>query len=146
MDVLVRPAKGSDTGDMFDIRAAVHENWMGSDDLFSHGSTPVLIRALIEAAPCAWMAIVNNRAAGFSMVDLEDGVLVGLFVRPECEGRGIGRGLIAQAEDALFRRHPQIRLETRAASRAARFYAGLGWQIAARPGDGMIRLTKMRRA
>jgi ribosomal protein S18 acetylase RimI-like enzyme len=146
MDFLIRPAEGSDTGDMFDIRASVHENRLRLDDLSSHGLTPVFIRALIEAAPCAWMAIAEDRAVGFSMVDLEDATLFSLFVRPEYEGRGIGRALMAQAEDAMFRRHPQIGLETSAASRAARFYAGLGWQIAARLGDGNIRMTKTRPA
>ena len=73
---------------------------------------------------------------GFSVADVRDGSIWALFVRPDSEGRGIGRTLLGMACDWLFAQgHPKISLSTGIGTRADRFYAAHGWQRELRPGD-----------
>lgn len=140
----VRPARPEDTPALFDVRTSVRENHQGVEELAALGITPATISAMIAAAPCAWVAVAQGRVVGFSMIDNDQGTLFAAFVRPECEGQGIGGALIAQAENALFRDHPLIWLETGRDSRAAAVYRHLGWGEETDLGGGNIRLTKAR--
>lgn len=105
MPFLVRPARPEDTPALFKVRTSVRENHQGVEELAALGITPASIAAMIAAAPCAWVAVVDGQVVGFTMIDASQGALFAAFVLPDCEGQGIGRALIAQAEDALFRQH-----------------------------------------
>ena len=142
--VRIRPARPEDTAALFDVRTAVRENHQGIEELAGLGITPASIAAMIAASPCAWVAVADGRIVGFTMIDNDQGTLFAAFVRPECEGQGIGRALIAQAEAALFRRHATIWLEIGRDSRAATVYRHLGWGDETDLGGGTIRLTKAR--
>lgn len=146
MPFQVRPARPGDTAALFDVRTSVHENHQGVEELAGLGITPDSISAMIEAAPCAWVAVADGGIAGFAMIDDDRGTLFAVFVRPEWEGQGIGRALIAQAEQVLFVNHPTIWLETGRDSRAASAYRHLGWDDETDLGGGNIRLTKTRPA
>jgi GNAT superfamily N-acetyltransferase len=140
----IRPACPEDTADLFEVRTSVRENHQGVEELAVLGITPASIAALIADRPCAWVAVADGRIVGFTMIDGEQGTLFAAFVRPEYEGKGIGGALIAQAEQALFRDHTTIWLETSRDSRAAAVYRHLGWGGETDLGGGNIRLTKMR--
>ena len=119
MPFLVRPARSEVTPALFEVRTSVRENHQGAEELAALGITPASISAMIAAAPCAWVAVADGRVVGFTMINDDQGTLFAAFVRPDHEGQGIGRALIAQAEQALFKHHSLIWLETNSDSRAA---------------------------
>jgi GNAT superfamily N-acetyltransferase len=142
MEKTVRIAIPTDIDVMFDIRTSVKENHLSLNQLAEMGITPETIRETILAAPCAWIAEVDGAPAGFAMADAEDGSVFAAFVRPEFEGHGIGRVLMAKAEAFLFQYHQKIWLETADASRASGFYRNLGWLPVESLPDGDIRFEK----
>lgn len=146
MAFLVRPARPEDTPALFEVRTSVRENHQGIEELAQLGITPASVSAMIAAAPCAWVAVADGRVVGFTMIDDDQGTLFAAFVRPDHEGQGIGRALIALAEQALFKHHPLIWLETSGDSRAAAVYRHLGWGDGTDLGGGNIRMTKARPA
>lgn len=98
----------------------------------------------MQQAPCVWVAEVQGVAVGFAMADIDDGCVFAAFIRPEFEGRGLGRKLMEQAEALLFQHHRQIWLETAQASRASGFYQRLGWVEVEQLAHGDIRMEKHR--
>ncbi|WP_019643487.1 GNAT family N-acetyltransferase [Novispirillum itersonii] len=142
---LIRPARPDDIPAIFEIRTSVRENHLSRAELAELGITPDSLRAILEASPCLWVAESDGAVAGFSMIDAADACLFAAFVHPRAEGRGLGRLLVAAAEEALFSTHDSAWLETAAASRAAGFYRRLGWaQSGPVSVDGDIRMEKRR--
>lgn len=142
--LIVRVAGTEDIEALFSIRTSVTQNHLSREELAKMGITPESLHELISAEPCAWLAEVEGVAAGFSMADQEEGSVFAMFVRPEFEGRGLGRMLMERAEEALFRKHRTIWLVTSAASevRANGFYRKLGWQPVAVLEGGDLRYEK----
>lgn len=74
---------------------------------------------------------------GFSAGDRDNGWIWALFVRPDCEGRGIGQALLAAACDTLRRAgFGEFTLSTDPGTRAAQFYRRAGWREAGQAPDG----------
>ncbi|AIR90334.1 GNAT family N-acetyltransferase [Pseudomonas cremoricolorata] len=144
MEALIRLARLDDIAAIFAIRTGVVENHLSMAELEQMGITPAAIAEAIEAGPCAWVAEVSGVPVGFSMVDDEEACLFAAFVLPEYEGQGLGRCLIAAAEQQLFQRHARIWLETAADSRACAVYRRLGWQVVEQLAQGDVRLEKVR--
>lgn len=96
------------------------------------------------AAPCVWLAELDGESAGFAMADAEEGCVFAAFVRPEFEGWGVGRLLLAKVEDFPFQHHQKIWLETDGKSRANGFYQRLGWMPVEFMSNGGVRLEKHR--
>lgn len=142
MEKTIRLANSEDIETIFDIRTSVRENHLSREQLAEMGITPSAIRQAILDAPCAWIAEVDGVPAGFSMVDVEDGCVFAVFVRPEFEGMGLGRSLMNEAEALLFRHHPTLWLETAEASRASGFYRRRGWQPVEQLPEGDVRFEK----
>ncbi|VVO22230.1 hypothetical protein PS834_04312 [Pseudomonas fluorescens] len=140
----IRVATPADINAIFDIRTSVRENHLSHEQLTEMGITPDAILHALQQAPCVWVAEVDGVAAGFSMADVEDGCVFAAFIRPEFEGHGLGRRLMAQAEALLFQHHQQIWLETAEASRANGFYQRLGWRVVEQLPQGDIRMEKHR--
>lgn len=144
MNIKTRTAQLSDVGSIFDVRTSVVENHLSREDMQQMGITERVVADLIEQSLCAWVATENDKVIGFSMILPDEGSLFAAFVLPEYEGKGIGRRLVALAEQELFRHHEIIWLETDKNSRAAKFYLQLGWGNKTNINDTDIRLEKCR--
>ncbi|HEX3754900.1 MAG TPA: GNAT family N-acetyltransferase [Rhizomicrobium sp.] len=86
----------------------------------------VSLASLLEKR--VWVAQIQEQAVGFSVLLLRGDIcdLDGLFVEPGWWGRGIGRGLVADAV-ARAREWGALAVETVADPRAEGFYARLGF-------------------
>ncbi|WP_447748271.1 N-acetyltransferase family protein [Pseudomonas nicosulfuronedens] len=142
----IRPATPADIDTLFDIRTSVRENHLSREQMAELGITPQVLAEAIAAGPCAWITEIDGVAGGFAMVDAAEGELFALFVRPECEGLGMGRLLLAAAEEQLFREHEHIWLVTDGGDgiRANVFYRRHGWQLAGRVDERDVRYEKSR--
>jgi GNAT superfamily N-acetyltransferase len=144
MNIAIRDATNDDIPHIFEVRTSVRENHLSVAQMADLGITPEAIRAALEQAPCLWVAVHDDIVVGFSMSDMAQGCVFAAFVRPEWEGKGIGRRLLERAEDFLFARHACIWLNTDGVSRAAKVYERLGWAPVARLANGEIRFEKRR--
>jgi GNAT superfamily N-acetyltransferase len=128
--VRIRVATEADVEAMFDIRTSVRENHQSREELAALGVTPFSISEMLRTSGRAWIADVNGVPAGFSLADADERTIFGMFVRPEYEGRGLGRALIAHAEQWLFDYTDEIWLTTGSdpSIRANGFYRHLGWR------------------
>ena len=140
----IRPATTSDISDIFAIRTSVRENRLSLEQLRHMGITEESISSIISGQDCAWIAEVNDMAVGFAMADVEEGCVFALFVRQEWGNQGVGKQLMEKVESFLLARHEAIWLETDGSSRAAGFYAHLGWKPAAELENGDVRFEKNR--
>ncbi len=144
MPAHIRLALQSDLPDIFFVRTSVRENHLSVEQLSQMGITQQAVSDMLSASPCAWVAEVDGRVVGFSMIDIEEASLFAAFVLPSHEGRGLGRELVLAAEERLFELHSEIWLETGRHTRAAGFYRSLGWGNEQDIGSMDIRLTKRR--
>ena len=146
MQVLIRTATPDDVDTLCAIRTSVVQNHLSLEQMAGLGITPQVLSDTLRAAPCGWIAEVDGQAAGFSMVDLDEGEVFAMFVLPSHEKLGLGRQLMAVAEAALFERHDTAYLVTdgRDEIRANGFYQRLGWSVVV-PVDGDdVRYEKSR--
>jgi ribosomal protein S18 acetylase RimI-like enzyme len=144
MTISIRDAAEDDIPAIFEVRTSVRENHLSIEQMADMGITFETIRKALREHPCIWVAAQEGRIFGFSMVDVEDACMFAAFVRPECEGLGIGRQLVERAEAFLFERHHFIWLATDASSRAAGFYERLGWKRSDDLESGDARFYKHR--
>lgn len=87
-----------------------------------------------------WVCELDGEVVGFSYAAKKDASIWALFVLPEHEGRGIGRGLLKLASDWLFSLgHDEVTLSTMANTRADRFYAAQGWERGQSTVEGEVR-------
>ena len=142
---VVRAATAADVPALFRIRTSVRENHLSMEQLAALGITHDSVRELIESGDGAWIAEVDGVAAAFAMALREDRTIFAMFVRPEFEGRRLGRALMAEAERWLFEQGcDQIQLTTGSdpAIRAHGFYRRLGWEPAGTAPNGELRYVK----
>lgn len=146
--MLLRHAITADVEALFDVRTSVNQNHLSREQLAELGITPAALAEVINQSPCAWVVEVDGVTVGFSMVDFETGELFALFVRPEFEGRGVGRLLLQTAEASLFKSHEVIWLVTDKNDdvRANRIYQHSGWYQAANVDSRDVRYEKRRPA
>jgi ribosomal protein S18 acetylase RimI-like enzyme len=142
----LRAARPGDVETLFAIRCSVAENHQSREELAELGVTPDSVRAMLESDDyLSLLAEVAGRPVGFCMVQLSEGYVFALFVRPEAEGRGIGRALMERAEAGLRRAGvTEAWLTTGGdpALRALGFYRHLGWRYGGRFDDGQVLLRK----
>lgn len=148
MTPTLRLALPEDIELLFDIRTSVKQNHLSREQMHDLGITATTLTEAIREAPCTWIAEYRKEAVGFAMIDLDEGELFALFVRPQHEGKGIGRLLLEQAERALFQRHEVIHLTTDGdqAIRANGFYQRAGWVSRAAVDERDVRYEKRRTA
>lgn len=148
MTTLLRLATADDVETLFDIRTSVTQNHLSREQLAEQGITADLLRGLAQRQSSIWLAEIDYVAAGFSMIDDTEGELFALFVRPEFEGRGVGRSLLRQAEKSLFGHFETIYLITDGGAdiRANGFYQRHGWVQTERVDARDVRYEKQRGA
>ena len=98
----IRPARPEDATDFFDVRCSVKENYMSPAELATIGITPEVIGEMIAGGDnIAPVVIVDDKIAGMAMAHISEGYVFALFIRPEYEGRGLGRALMQVVESGL---------------------------------------------
>ena len=105
--------------------------------------------ALVTDADCAefltvrgkgWVCEVEGQVVGFSIVDLKGRNIWALFLRPELEGRGIGRQLHDRMLDWYFAQtRATVWLGTSPNTRAEGFYRKAGWVAVGWHGEKELR-------
>ena len=106
------------------IRLSVTENALSNPDRI----TRQMYEDYLELSGRGWVCEVDNAIAGFSYAARENATIWALFVSPEHEGKGIGKGLLNLAVEWLFDNgKDEVKLSTTANTRADRFYAAQGW-------------------
>lgn len=141
----VRFATEEDIPALFDIRTSVRENHQSREELAEIGVTPQSIAEMLRTNSRAWLAEVEGTPAAFTMADAGEGTVFAMFVRPEYEGRGLGKALMRETESWLFAQGwDEIWLLTGSdpALRANGFYRHLGWRDAGVQEDGQIKYVK----
>ena len=119
-----RRATLEDIPSMSEIRLAVKENVLSNPARVTHQ----MYVDYLELSGRGWVCESNGAIIGFSYAATEDSSIWALFVRPECEGVGAGKALLALAADWLFSLgNETVTLGTAANTRADRFYLRQGW-------------------
>jgi ribosomal protein S18 acetylase RimI-like enzyme len=145
----LREVLPDDIETLFDIRCSVVENHQSREELATLGVTVENVRKMVESGDyVSTLAEQDERAVGFSMAQISAGYVFACFVRPGCEGHGVGRALMTAAEDGMRRAGvSQAWLSTGSEPglRAAGFYRHLGWLETGRLDDGQLRFVKSLR-
>lgn len=136
MSIIFREARLGDIPQIQIVRHSVRENTL---------SDP----ALVTDADCAefltvrgkgWVCEVEGQIVGFSIVDLQERNIWALFLRPEFEGRGIGRQLHDTMLDWYFAQtRDTVWLGTSPNTRAEGFYRKAGWKAVGMHGGNEVK-------
>lgn len=141
----IRVATSSDVADMFRIRISVNENKMTMAELAAYGVTPESLPGMLSGGGQGWVAEHDSKLVAFAMAEASDATIFALFVEPTYEGKGIGRRLMAEAEQWLtVMGCTQAWLETDRDIdlRANGFYRHLGWVENNKQKDGQTKFIK----
>lgn len=131
MNVTYRQATPEDTAACIDLRGRTRENAFSVEQLAAVGVTLESWQSGIrDGAFPGYVAMVEERMAGYCFGDRDSGEIVVLALLPEYEAKGIGKALLARmVED--FRSWGFARLflgcSSDPASRSYGFYRHLGW-------------------
>lgn len=147
----IRVATQDDVETLFEIRISVAENYQSREELKALGITPASVAAMLDTNCRAWVAEIDYQPVGFSLAHGAEAKILGLFVRPEFEGRGIGRKLMQTTEHWLWSQNNDeiwLLTDNDPQLRAYGFYQHLGWSPAGIVTEGNfqgeMRFTKKR--
>jgi GNAT superfamily N-acetyltransferase len=130
---------------MMIIRRSVVENAISRARLDALGIDEASLRARLLSSHSGHCAVVGERVIGFAMADLGGGSIWALFVLPEEEGRGAGKGLLEAALDRIWDQgHGRAVLSTDPGTRASEFYRRNGWRSSGKNDRGEIVFTRAR--
>lgn len=141
--MLLRRARPDDLSEIYDVRQTATENRLyESREVFLEIARPIV------ADRMCWVCEVRNRRiVGFGAAIAASGAIDALYVRPDMEGRGVGKGLLRKCcDDLLLRGHRIAWLTTGEGTRAEGFYRKLGWRSFASktPGEVLFRRSLLR--
>jgi GNAT superfamily N-acetyltransferase len=141
MPPTIREASPADIGALMEVRLAVRENVLADPSKV----TPEIVEDYLLRRGRGWVAEEDGRALGFAIADATTSSIWALFLRPEAEGRGIAKALLATAVDWLFAGgSEQVKLTTGPGTRADRFYAAQGWTRGELDAGGEVAFTLAR--
>lgn len=116
----------------FAVRLSTVENAITMERLESdYGVTRKSVADAMTRNVQGWLCEDSGTAVGFAMGNGASGEVLVVAVRPEYEGRGVGRGVLERVRDWLFSAgHDEIWLLTTPdpSLRAVGFYHSLGWR------------------
>lgn len=128
MSFALRPAQLGDWDEVQDLRLSVTENRLSDPSRVTRS----MYHDYILDRGRGWVAEADGTILGFCIAAL-DGEVWALFVRPGCEGRGVGLALMRACVDWLTEQGVgEAVLETGAGTRAEAFYRRFGWIEAGR--------------
>jgi len=123
---MIRLATYGDIPRIFEIRDSVSENLLSDPRLVAETD---VVRFINNSALWVWQE-ADGLITGFGGSDSRDGSIWALFVAPGHEGKGIGRGLLKTACDALREAgHPFAILTAAPGTQTERHYRGDGWTV-----------------
>lgn len=125
------------------VRFSTLENAITPERLESqYGITLETMARDMQTHVRGWLCEIAGEAVGFAMADRANGEIQVVAVRPEHEGKGIGKTVLARAQTWLFAQgHEVVWLCSNPDStiRAYGFYRRLGWRASGqRKGDDEI--------
>ncbi|MEK6283895.1 MAG: GNAT family N-acetyltransferase [Acidobacteriota bacterium] len=129
-----REASIEDIPAMSEVRHAVKENVLSDP----RKVTREMFVAYLSESGKGWLCEIEGEVVGFSVASTEHASIWALFVKPSCEGRGIGKRLLRLATDWLFETSASISLSTDVNTRADRFYEEQGWHRGEIKPDGEV--------
>ncbi|MEO1590636.1 MAG: GNAT family N-acetyltransferase [Cyanobacteria bacterium J06632_22] len=127
----IRRVTIEDIEPLFEIRTSVTENYQSREEIAALGITPKTVADMLQHGCAAWLAEQAGQGIGFAIANATEQTIFGIFIRPEFEGQGVGRALMAEAEHWLWSQGAvEIWLLTGNDPnlRAYGFYQHLGWQ------------------
>lgn len=134
--MIIREAVIQDIEQIQEVRNAVKENTLSNPDLVTNKDC----EEFITVRGKGWVCEADSKVAGFSIADLKENNIWALFVRPDVEGRGIGRLLHDIMLDWCFTQTKKnLWLGTSPKTRAEAFYRKAGWKEIGTHGKGEIK-------
>lgn len=123
--ISIRIADTKDIKGMFSVRMSVKENVLNNTALV----TDEICNDYINRRGRGWVCETDGQIVGFAIADLEGNSIWALFLRPEYEGRGIGRQLHDTMLNWYFEQtDADVWLTTAPGTRAEKFYEKAGWR------------------
>lgn len=122
--MIFREANPGDISQLMNVRFSVNENVLSNRNLVTekHCEEYLTMRGK------GWVCEINKQVVGFSIADLKDHNVWALFVKPNYEGKGIGKKLQKMMLDWYFSQTKErIWLSTSPGTRAELFYRKNGW-------------------
>ena len=134
--MIYREAEIKDIPQIQIVRNAVKENQLSDPALVPDSDVEIYMNNRGNG----WVCEIENRIAGFAIVDLVENNVWALFVHPDFEAQGIGKKLHQIMMDWYFVQTPEkIWLGTAPKSRAEKFYRLQGWTEVGIHGKGEIK-------
>lgn len=138
ISVNFREATLTDIPALSEVRLSVKENALSEP----HRITRQMYESYLSTGGKGWLCEVGGQVVGFSVASLNDASIWALFVKPEHEGKGIGKRLLKLATDWLFANGAlRIVLTTAPGTRADTWYQKQGWKRGALTVDNQVRFT-----
>ena len=132
MSTSYRQMQIDDLAAAFAVRLSTLENAMTMERLARvYGITPQSLSEAMKSHVKGWLCEDSGKVVGFAMGDLASGEVQVVAVRPEHEGKGIGKNLLMLVQSWLFSEgFDEIWLlaDPDPGLRAHGFYRKLGWQ------------------
>ena len=150
MNLTYREMQTVDLPAAFAVRLSTVENAVTMEVLENdYGITLLSLSVAMGTHLKGWLCEDSERVVGFAIADRSNGEVQVIAVRPEYEGRGIGKNLLTRVQTWLFsENHEEIWLLSNPDSniRAHGFYRKLGRQATEtlQGNDEVMKLHKLR--
>lgn len=134
--MIYREATTSDIPQIQIVRHTVKENTLSNPALVTDADC----EEFITQRGKGWVCEVEEEIVGFSIVDLKEHNIWALFLRPEFEGKGIGKELHRLMMDWYFdQTKEKAWLGTAPNTKAEKFYELQGWKNVGRVNKGEVK-------
>ncbi|HNR20656.1 MAG TPA: GNAT family N-acetyltransferase [Bacteroidia bacterium] len=134
--MFIREAVVKDISQIQIVRNSVKENMLSNPALVTDADC----EEFITRRGKGWVCEVDNQVVGFAIADLKEHNIWALFLKPEFEGKGIGRRLHDIMMDWYFSQTKnKVWLSTTPGTRAEKFYKDSGWTPVGMYGKGEVK-------